>query len=131
MGLVTLARSDSPIHLLLLKSSAPMALIHAPAGDAHDHRFIYLSITMWRQLRHTPIMTPITLPNLRRFGSRGNKHVNRGACHRITTPRLEKLDLDFFEYHMVSMPSLVVYRWRTPCVALTRTAGARILSGWE
>ncbi|KAF8493706.1 hypothetical protein F5888DRAFT_1806026 [Russula emetica] len=43
-------------------------------------------------------MTPFTLPNLRWFGFR--------AVRRITTPRLEKLDLDFFKYPTVSIPSL-------------------------
>jgi hypothetical protein len=50
-----------------------------------------------RQLTHTPITTHITLPNLRYFKSQGVVSTYLEAVvRRITTPRLEKLDIHFF-----------------------------------
>jgi hypothetical protein len=48
-----------------------------------------------RQLTHTPIITPVTLPNLRWFGLRGDSMFKDVHVRRIITPRLEKVVLYF------------------------------------
>jgi hypothetical protein len=74
---------------------------------------IFASIMMWRdnlrQLGHTPIVTPVTLPNFHRFGFRGDGMFIEVRVRRITVtaPRLEKLDLDLSKYSTVSIPSLL------------------------
>jgi replication initiation and membrane attachment protein DnaB len=47
-----------------------------------------------------------TLPDLRWSGFRGDSMFIEVLVRRITTPRLEKLDLDFFKDATVSIPSL-------------------------
>jgi hypothetical protein len=65
--------------------------------------WIFASIMMWRdnlrQLGHTPIVTPVTLPNFHWFGFRGDSMFIEVRVRRITVtaPRLEKLDLDLFK----------------------------------
>jgi len=62
-----------------------------------------------RQLTHTPITTLITLPNLRLFRFRGvNAYLEAIVCQ-ITTPRLEKLHVKFFEQLTFSIPRLVQF----------------------
>ena len=61
--------SDGPIHPLSPKCSGPMAFIHAPARDAHDGDRFQDDIMFIEVL-----------------------------VRRITAPRLEKLDLDFFRH---------------------------------
>jgi hypothetical protein len=70
MGLVTLALiSEGPIHPLSPKYSGSMAFIHAPTRDAHDDDRFQGDIMFMEVL-----------------------------VRRMTTPRLEKLDLDFFKH---------------------------------
>ena len=47
-----------------------------------------------RQIAHTPIMAPLTLPNLDRFTFRGLDTFLEVFIHQIITPRLAKLDID-------------------------------------
>lgn len=54
-----------------------------------------------RQLGYASIMTPITYPNLRMF--------IEVLIRRVTAHRLEKLGLDYFKYHTVSIPSLLQF----------------------
>ena len=56
-----------------------------------------------RQLMHTPITTPVTLPNLRYFKFQGVSTYLEALVHRITTPRLEKLQIVFFNQLMFSV----------------------------
>ena len=49
-----------------------------------------------RQLTHMPITTPITLPNFHHFEFQGVESYSEALIHRITTPRLEKLKISFF-----------------------------------
>ena len=62
-----------------------------------------------RQLTHTPIMTPVTLPNLHRFTFRGVSAYLETFVDRITTPRLEKLEIEFFHQLMFSIPRLLQF----------------------
>jgi hypothetical protein len=60
-----------------------------------------------RQLTYTPIMTPITLPNLHRFWFRGVSAYLEALVRGIITPRLEKLEIDFFNQATFSVPRLM------------------------
>jgi hypothetical protein len=60
-----------------------------------------------RQLTHTPITAPITLPNLRLFRFRGVSAYLEALVHRITTPRRETLDIGFFNQLTFSAPRLL------------------------
>ena len=62
-----------------------------------------------RQLTHTPITTPITLPNLHHFHFRGVTTYLEALVHRITTPRLEKLQIDFFNQLTFSATRLLQF----------------------
>jgi hypothetical protein len=61
------------------------------------------------QLMHMPITMHITLPNLRRFEFRGVSAYMEAVLRRITTPRLERLDVLFFNQLTVSVPHLVQF----------------------
>ena len=64
---------------------------------------------MERQPMHTPIITHLTLPSLRWFTFRGVSAYLEGIVHRITTPRLEKLSIEFFEQLTFSLPCLLQF----------------------
>ncbi|KAI0274445.1 hypothetical protein BGY98DRAFT_1098980 [Russula aff. rugulosa BPL654] len=59
-----------------------------------------------RQLTHTPITTFITLPNLRLFRFRGVSAYLEAVLCRITTPRLERLQIRLFKQLTFSVPRL-------------------------
>ena len=60
-----------------------------------------------RQLVQTPIMTHVTLPNLRWFAFKGVSSYMEAIVHWITTPRLEKLDFNFYKQLSFSVPRLL------------------------
>ena len=62
-----------------------------------------------RQLIHTPINAPIALPNLHVFDFRGVSSYLEALVHRITTPRLEKLQIHFFNQLTFSAPRLLQF----------------------
>jgi hypothetical protein len=66
-----------------------------------------------RQLTHTPITTHITLPNLRLFWFRGVSACLEAVVCRITTPRLENLNIEFFKQLTFSVPRLLQFMNRT------------------
>ncbi|KAN0114154.1 hypothetical protein V8E52_006952 [Russula decolorans] len=57
-----------------------------------------------RQLMRTPIMTPVIIPNFRWFLFHGVGAYLEALVHRITTPRLEKLDIMLFNQLTLSIP---------------------------
>jgi len=59
-----------------------------------------------RQLTHTPNTTHITLPNLRLFWFRGVSAYLEAVVCRITTPRLENLQIGLFKQLTFSVPHL-------------------------
>ncbi|KAF8496768.1 hypothetical protein F5888DRAFT_1907148 [Russula emetica] len=59
-----------------------------------------------RQLTHTPITTHITLPNLCLFRFQGVSAYLEAVVCRITTPRLESLQIQFFKQLTFSVPRL-------------------------
>ena len=58
-------------------------------------------------LAHTPIPTPNALPNLLVFKFKGVTSYLEALVHRINAPRLEKLELEFFNQLMYSFPCLL------------------------
>ena len=62
-----------------------------------------------RQLTHTPITTHITLPNLRLFLFRGVSAYLEAILCRITTPRLEILNIRLFKQLTFSVPRLTQF----------------------
>ena len=60
-----------------------------------------------KQLTHLPIMTQVTLPNLRSFEFRGVSAYMEAVVRRITAPRLEKLGIRFFNQPEFSVPRLL------------------------
>ena len=59
-----------------------------------------------RQLMHTPIIAPVTLPNLHRFQFHGASTYLEALVQLITTPRLMKLDIDFINRLTFFVPRL-------------------------
>ena len=62
-----------------------------------------------RQLTHTPIIAPITLPNLRHFDFHCVSTYSEALVHRITTPHLKKLKFQFFNQLTFSVPHLLPF----------------------
>ena len=62
-----------------------------------------------RQLIHTPIIAPITFTNLYRLHFHGVSSYLEALVHRITTPRLEKLQIDLFNQLTFSLPRLLQF----------------------
>jgi hypothetical protein len=62
-----------------------------------------------RQLTHTPIMTTVILPNLHWIGFRGVSTYLEALVRRITAPRLEKLEIAFYNQLMFSVPRLLQF----------------------
>jgi hypothetical protein len=61
------------------------------------------------QLTHVPIMTQVTLPNLRSFGFRGVSAYMEAVVRRITAPRLEKLCIHFLKQLTFHVPRLLQF----------------------
>jgi hypothetical protein len=61
------------------------------------------------QLTLLPIITPITLPNLRWFWFQGADAYLEAIVCRMSTPRLEKLHIFFFEQLTFSVPHLLQF----------------------
>ena len=63
-----------------------------------------------RQLTHTLIIMPVTLPNLHRFTFKGVSSYLEALLHRITTPRLEKFEVTFFNQLTFFVPHLLQFK---------------------
>jgi hypothetical protein len=72
-------------------------------------RFPVPSRDVERQLTHTPITTTVILPNLHWFWFRGVSTYLEALVRRITTPRLEKLEIGFFNQLTFSIPRLLQF----------------------
>ena len=62
-----------------------------------------------RQLTHARNIAPITLPILRHINFRGVSSYLEELVHRITTPRLEKLQIELFNQLSFSVPCLLQF----------------------
>jgi hypothetical protein len=56
---------------------------------------------------HMSIIKPLTLPNLHRLSFRGASNYLEALVHQLTTPRLEKLEIAFFNEPAFSLPRLM------------------------
>ena len=74
-----------------------------------DFQFPVPNRDVERQLTHTPITTPITLPNLHDFLFLGVESYLEALLRRITTPRLEKLRVGFFNQLTFSITPLLQF----------------------
>ena len=61
------------------------------------------------QLTHTPIVTPITLPNLHCLTFQGVSTYLEGLIYHITTPRLEKLEIVFLDQLSYFVPHFLQF----------------------
>ena len=62
-----------------------------------------------RQLTHTPIIAPVTLPNLRHFLFHGVSTYLEALVHRATTPRPKELSINCFHRLTFSVPCLMEF----------------------
>jgi hypothetical protein len=62
-----------------------------------------------RQLTHTSITTPVTLPNLHYLSFGGVRTYLEALVHHIVTPRLEKLEIIFSNQLTFSVPRLLQF----------------------
>jgi hypothetical protein len=109
VGLVTLSlimvHPSTYLHpntLLQWLSSMPqletlMVIFSFPIPDRH----------VARQLSHMPIITHVTLSNLRRLAFHGGSAYLEAVARRITIPRLEKVQIGFFNQLTFSFPQFV------------------------
>jgi hypothetical protein len=72
-------------------------------------RFAVPKRDIGRQLMRTPIITPVTLPNLHLFWFRGVSSYLEDLVHRIIAPRLEKLEIEFLSQLTFSVPRLLQF----------------------
>ena len=85
-----------------------MAFIYAPAGDPRDpFLFPVCSHHVGGQFMHMAIAAPITLPNLRHFSFKGVTAYLEALLHRISAPRLQKLEITFFNQLTFFIPRLL------------------------
>ena len=71
------------------------------------NRDMEMQLTHTHTHTHTPITAPVTLPNLRHFIFHGVSTYLEGLVHRIFTPRLEKLRIEFFSQLTFFVPRLL------------------------
>jgi hypothetical protein len=84
-------------------------LIHAPESLDIAFKFPVPNRDVERRLTHTPITTHITLPNLRLFWFRGVSAYLEAIIGRITTPRLESLQIRLFKQPTFLVPRLTQF----------------------
>ena len=80
------------------------------------------------QITHPPVMTPVTLPNLRHFSFQGRSTYLDSLVHRIT-PCPEKVEIRFFNQSTFSDPCLLQFmktRWN-----LKLESAKFKFSGWQ
>ena len=73
-----------------------------------------------RQLMRTPIMTQVTLPNLRSFTFRAVSAYSEAVLSRITASRLENFQIWYPKQLMYSVPELLQVMGRTEILRLDR-----------
>jgi hypothetical protein len=72
-------------------------------------KFSTLNRDVEMQLTHAPITAPVTLLNLHYFQFHGVSAYLEALVHRITAPRLEKLNIEFFNQITFSVPCLLEF----------------------
>jgi hypothetical protein len=74
-----------------------------------------------RQLMRTPIMTHVTLPNLRTFVFQAVSAYSEAVFSRITAPRLENFQICYFKQLTFSVAQLVQFLGRSDNLRFNRT----------
>ena len=114
--LLTTAVSLVRLHLVMVHPSTyfhPNTLIQWISLMPHlETLIIYFTSSIpnrdvERQLTHAPNIAPITLPNLHLINFRGVSSYLEKLVHRITTPRLEKIIVGFYNQLSFSIPRLL------------------------
>ena len=85
--------------------------------------FFYFTIPnrdVERQLMRTPIVTQVTLPNLRTFVFQAVSAYSEAVLSRITTPRLETFQICYPKQLTFSVPELVQFVGRTETLRFDR-----------
>ena len=72
------------------------------------------------QLMRTPIMTHVTLPNLRVFAFQAVSAYSEAVLSRITAPRLEDFQICYFKQLTFSVPQLLQFMGRTENIRFDR-----------
>ena len=96
----TYFRPNSLLHSLSCMPRLEMLAIFCFAGPNRETE---------GQLMQTPIAAPVTLPNLHFFRFSGVSADLEALIHRIAAPRLESLQIIFFNQQMFSVPRLVQF----------------------
>ncbi len=111
MGLVTLCLFITHPSAYFQPNTLHQWLSSMPQLDTFWVSFSFPSLShdVEAQVSHAPIMTHITLPNLRWFVFRGVSAYLDALVRRITAPRLEKLQIEFFEQLTFSIPGLMQF----------------------
>ena len=111
MGLVTLSLSMDQPSAYFHPNSLLQWITFMPQLETLEISFSFPvpSRDVERQLMHTPIMTNVTLPNLRLFLFQGISAYLEAVVRRITAPRLENLVIQFFKQLTFSVPCLLQF----------------------
>jgi hypothetical protein len=111
MGLVTLSLSVDHPSAYFQPNSLLQWISFMPQLETLQISFSFPvpSRDVERQLMHTPIMTNVTLPNLRLFLFQGISAYMEAVVRRITAPRLENLVIQFFKQLTFSVPCLLQF----------------------
>ena len=115
-GLLTSAVGLVTLNLVMIHPSTyfhPNTLLrwislmpHLEVLDIH-FKFSIPKRDVERQLTHTPIITPITLPNLHQFHFHGVSAYVEALVHRIIAPRLKDVSINFFNQLTFFVPCLL------------------------
>jgi hypothetical protein len=109
VGLVTLCLSMAHSSTFIHPNTLLRWLLYMPLLEGLMILFSSDHYVEWR-LTDTPIMTMyVTLPNLQWFGFRGHSPYLEEVVHRITTPRLENLEIYFFPQVLFPIPRLLQF----------------------
>lgn len=129
---IVLHRSALPIRSQLLTTTVGLVnlclTVHRPSAYFHPNvlhqwlsstprlemlviifSFPVYNLDVERELTRMPITTQVTLPNLRWFAFQGVGAYSEALFRRISSPRLEKLQISFFEQPTFSIPYLVQF----------------------
>jgi hypothetical protein len=87
--------------------------------------FFYFAVpnrVVERQLMRTPIMTHVTLPNLRSFSFQAVSAYSEAVLSRITASRLENFKICYLKQLTFSIPELLQFMGRTENIRFDRVA---------
>ena len=125
VGLVTLILGRIPRSAYFSPDDLVLCISHLPRLEMLSITFLCPPSSHWVEMRSlkTPIMTDVTLANLRWFTFRGTNAYLEELLPRVTTPRLEKFDIGFFDQSDVSISHVQHYintteKFRFDCATL-------------